>query len=285
MSRPWMPFYVSDYLADTGHLSCAEHGAYLMLIMHYWQKGSLPNDDKRLASIARATPEQWASMKATLSEFFTEAWRHKRIEAELEKSKQAYERRALAGKKGGISKASNAVAMPEQCSSNHSTLLYSTETLTDTLTDSSLRSESSPSSAPKPPERTNGASRLPPAVISDFETFWQAWPHKVGKGAARKAFEKAAKKTSIQEILLAVDRYAVAKPRDRPWCNPATWLNQERWLDVEGAPPRHNVFDRIRELNANGQTKSSSDAVCDVRPGEGDGPPRSVFDSIFGPRR
>ena len=74
--------------------------------------------------------------------------------------------------------------------------------------------------------------RTPPAAAaspSPFDRFWERYPHKVGKGAARKAFEKA--KTPIDELLLALDRYIASKPKDRPWCNPATWLNQERWSD------------------------------------------------------
>lgn len=115
-----MPFYVADYLADTGHLSNAEHGSYMLLIMHYWQRGSLPKDDARLASIARATLEQWSSMRDAISAFFDADWRHSRIERELVKSNAAYERRAKAGQKGGIAKStgkqshSNATARPEQ---------------------------------------------------------------------------------------------------------------------------------------------------------------------------
>lgn len=115
MSRPWMPFYVADYLADTGHLTTIEHGAYMLLIMHYWQKGGLPDDDKRLASIARATPEQWADMREAVAEFFEPGWKHPRIEDELEKSTKAYERRAAAGRAGGKAKAHN-----QQSSSNAS---------------------------------------------------------------------------------------------------------------------------------------------------------------------
>lgn len=113
MSRPWMPLYVADYLADTGHLTGAEHGAYLLLIMHYWQKGGLPDDDKRLASIARASLEQWADMKPVIADFFAEGWKHPRIDDELQSAEKAYERRATAGRAGGKAKATG-----KQCSSN-----------------------------------------------------------------------------------------------------------------------------------------------------------------------
>ncbi|GAA0235900.1 hypothetical protein GCM10008965_00280 [Methylorubrum aminovorans] len=124
MSRPWMPLYVADYLADTGHLTTAEHGAYLLLIMHYWKNGGLPDDDGKLARIARCSVRDWLAMRQTLSEFFGEGWTHGRIEHELATSLAAYERRARAGAKGGSrggsgggSKGSNAEAMLEQCSS------------------------------------------------------------------------------------------------------------------------------------------------------------------------
>jgi hypothetical protein len=70
---------------------------------------------------------------------------------------------------------------------------------------------------------------------AEFDQFWKAYPNRVGKGAAEKAFHKARKAASLEVLLDGLHRYA-AKRDDRPWCNPATWLNQTRWLDEEPAP-------------------------------------------------
>jgi hypothetical protein len=68
-----------------------------------------------------------------------------------------------------------------------------------------------------------------------FDAFWTVYPHKVGKADASKAFERAASRVDTETLMAGLRRY-VAKTDDRPWCNPSTWLNQDRWTD-EPAPP------------------------------------------------
>lgn len=81
-----MPLYVADYLAGTAHLSAAEHGAYMLLIMHYWSKGGLPEDEESIRRITRLTPRQWSQSRDVLRSFFCDQWRHKRIDEELGKA-------------------------------------------------------------------------------------------------------------------------------------------------------------------------------------------------------
>ncbi len=71
-----------------------------------------------------------------------------------------------------------------------------------------------------------------------FERWWLAYPRKVGKGAARKAWQLAEAKVGGDLLLAAVHRQRWADdPRFIP--HPATWLNGERWADDPGAaaPP------------------------------------------------
>ena len=96
-----MPLNVGDYLADTGHLTTTQHGAYMLLIMHYWRKRNLPTDDKQLAAIAKLSLSKWLAIRDTIQAFFLEGWRHKRIEIELQKRLVVSEKRAVAGAKGG----------------------------------------------------------------------------------------------------------------------------------------------------------------------------------------
>ena len=66
-----------------------------------------------------------------------------------------------------------------------------------------------------------------------FEEWWERWPHKIGKLAAEKAFEKVRKRGDVafDRLVRGIDDYVRTKPPDRNWCNPATWLNQGRWDD------------------------------------------------------
>lgn len=76
-------------------------------------------------------------------------------------------------------------------------------------------------------------------IDARFDRFWKVYPKKVGKIAARKAFDKARQKTGV-----TVETLISAVEKQKKWAqwerdngsyipNPATWLNQGRWEDEE----------------------------------------------------
>jgi uncharacterized protein YdaU (DUF1376 family) len=119
MNRPWMPLYVGDYLGDTGHLTTTQHGAYLLLMMHYWRKGELPDDNRQLSKIAKLPLKTWCEYRATLQDFFYDGWKHKRIDAELQRMMRVSEKRAIAGQKGGIGSALARMKLENNAHSRH----------------------------------------------------------------------------------------------------------------------------------------------------------------------
>jgi hypothetical protein len=65
-----------------------------------------------------------------------------------------------------------------------------------------------------------------------FDAFWKAYPRKVGKGAAWKAYKRAQTRATQTEIMAGLSR----APAGKAWAggyipHPATWLNEDRWLD------------------------------------------------------
>ncbi|SIR06744.1 hypothetical protein SAMN05880590_11199 [Rhizobium sp. RU35A] len=69
------------------------------------------------------------------------------------------------------------------------------------------------------------------------QEFWPVYPNKVGKPVAFRSFVKARKAASLDVIMNGLKTYVV-KTDDRAWCNPSTWLNQERWNDMPASVPR-----------------------------------------------
>lgn len=108
----WMPVYWGDYLKDTMHLTCEEHGAYLLLIAAYWNRGGpIPNDEKWLASASKLSVRKWRKVNARVTEFFSKLDNengsvlvHERVEKEILRSSARLKSARANGKAGGLAK-------------------------------------------------------------------------------------------------------------------------------------------------------------------------------------
>lgn len=101
-----------------------------------------------------------------------------------------------------------------------------TDTVTVTVTDTVIK------------EKENKEKESP--LVKRFEVFWSAYPKRVGKGAAFKAFEKlhpsqALLDKMIQAIDLQKESYQWKREDGQYIPYPSTWLNQSRWEDDVGS--------------------------------------------------
>jgi hypothetical protein len=86
-------------------------------------------------------------------------------------------------------------------------------------------------------EDVDGNAAAPVGAAPEyFDEFWKAYPNKVGKDAARKAFDKRKVTRALLDEMLA----AIARQRQsKQWADdggkyiphPSTWLNEGRWMD------------------------------------------------------
>lgn len=122
MSKPsHIPLFPDAYHRDTTHLSCEEHGAYLLLLMAAWGSDdcSLPDDEKRLAALVKLPVARWRKIAPTVLEFWQRTdgrlaqkrlrkeWLYVRQKSEKaraavgsRKDRQAYERTTNVGTNG-----------------------------------------------------------------------------------------------------------------------------------------------------------------------------------------
>jgi hypothetical protein len=129
-------------------------------------------------------------------------------------------KRIMAGSKGGKAKAStlaSAKQMPEQTASKPVA-----DTDTDTDTDTDIEAKASISK-----ER------------DEFIDWYTAYPRKASRGLAEKAYAKARKKATAEELLAGAERYATDPNREDQFTKlPASWLNADCWED--GPLPSRN---------------------------------------------
>lgn len=108
--------------------------------------------------------------------------------------------------------------------------------------------ETVPLSRPLSPQTPLSPTHSPPDISTrakaiDFDGFWVAYPRKVGKDAARKAYASAVKRIDGPDppglLIGALERVKATWDDAQFIPHPATWLNQGRWQDEpETALPR-----------------------------------------------
>jgi uncharacterized protein YdaU (DUF1376 family) len=100
--------------------------------MTYWQRGeALPDDDRKLARIARVSPDEWHEIRDTLAEFFDVSeglWTQGRVQRELESVRTKSDKARNAGR-ASAQRRFNGRSTDVQHPMNH------TDTDTDTDTD------------------------------------------------------------------------------------------------------------------------------------------------------
>ncbi len=180
----WMPLDVGDYLRKTDHLTVVEHGAYLLLIMRYWQKGEIGTDEGLIRRFAHLTAEQWEESRPVLAALFDEGWKHGRIETELAKAAEIIGKRRASAEHMHSKRSANA-------GQEHST-------------GSDTRVPPSPS-----PLVIEPPASVPDAEArASFDEIWKAFPQNptASEAKAERAWE-ATKAEDRASILAAAVRY------------------------------------------------------------------------------
>lgn len=101
----WYPRHYKDYQMDTSHLSMVEHGAYTLLLDHYYLTGKpLMADIRAVARQMRCMgQEEIDAVQSVLEQFFTlqeDGWHNKRADEELARRAELIDKRQTVGRRG-----------------------------------------------------------------------------------------------------------------------------------------------------------------------------------------
>jgi uncharacterized protein YdaU (DUF1376 family) len=198
-----MTIWTGDYLADTQHLSCFEHGAYMLILMAMWRNGgTLPNDEVRLAKITKNSLAIWRKHSAAVMELFDidDAGKlsQKRLSKELQRTLSRIEKRREAGQLGNEAKSlknkdrtlangsangiANAPDLRAQKASGCAGDLDLDSDIRKTLVSSGDETRESHEKEPTKEPKVD--------LEAKFEEFWKAYPDREGTDSKKAAKEK-----------------------------------------------------------------------------------------------
>ena len=208
---------IGDYRRDTSHLTLLEHGVYRQVLdQYYLNEKPIDLDTTKLERILNIkTEEEKNALANVLQDFFVKTknhYVHKRCDIAIDEYQSKSQKAAKAANiRWAKDKSnSNADAMPtnnqEPLTINHITNNHKPQKLKLIVDDVQV------------------------IKANDFDSFWKIYPKKIGKEAARKSWLK--NKPDINLVTNAIKWQEESSQWKKGYIpNPATYINQHRWLD------------------------------------------------------
>lgn len=196
-------------------------GLYREMLTQAWRRGAkLPTDPEQIQRLCRVTSKEWKRCWPLVRSY----WRLDGLSLVNDTQLEIYAESLARAEGGSVKGRKGAEArwrrMPEQCPSN---------------------AQASPRALPEqcPPSLSlsPSLSESPSDSLQErFDEFWGAYPKKVGKDAAKRAFEKRKPDADLLESMLSalsVQKRSSQWQRDNGQYipHPSTWLNEGRWQD------------------------------------------------------
>jgi uncharacterized protein YdaU (DUF1376 family) len=216
---------LGDYAKKAGRLTMLQHGAYTLLIDSCYDREVFPTLELAIEWTWASTEAEIDAVKFVLSRFFTITKDGEYVQDRILQELLEYHAKADKNKEIAIEreakrkeKSTDRTRTVDEPSPNHKPITINHKPLTTIK-----------------PIRTN-------VLENYFEDFWYKYPKKVGKEAARKAWNKA--NPDIIKVIDAINWQRETKQwqaEDGKYIpNPATYLNQGRWMDE--APVQESPF-------------------------------------------
>lgn len=244
--------YIGDYGRDTALLSLAEHGAYALLLDHYYaSEGPLPLDIEDLYRVARTVkPEEKKAVDRVLVKFFRrepDGFHNPRADAEIARAQPGIEAAKRNGSKGGRPPKENPTGYGEESQRDS----YAENPMGLDLEPNGIAihaGDPTTNHQPPPPNPQKSETPLRPKFPPPpgFVRFWEAWPkspRKVDKADCLKRWLRHGLEAASSEIVENVE----AMKGSEQWRKgfepaPATYLNGRRWEDGTLGEAQHDPF-------------------------------------------
>jgi hypothetical protein len=208
-----------------------------------WQQcpaGSLPSDDDELCHLADfgTDVKEWMKVRNLALHGFVKCSDGRLYHAILcEEAKTAFDRRRKERERKAKMRAAktensggNTESVPQDVPRDKAGTVIGLAAGSPTGRDADVRADRTGQNRTGQKKKKESSLRSLGDSASDFDRWWAAYPRKVGKGAAVRAYASAVRKAPPDTLLSALTAYRFDS-REQFIPHPATWLNGERWLD------------------------------------------------------